>query len=473
MKSSSEACIIEFNDLNWIQPSNNYLLKKKSFLITTKSMDNLNSTRIRMYFTRAIQTNKQCSIFDSNQSDWNPNYCQTIKGYNYIECVCFHQSIYGLVTLIDPFYYGFNHVWFYISVVFVLIALLSAILTYFLCLNVYLFNSICFIQFLISISLTQLFYLLTVAISSCVISDEPDENNSACTVLSIFFHYFILSQFSWSFMCSFVYYTHFVKQKEFSFYFKSSILIIGWSIPTLIILIFYLITGLVYEYGLNLSASYVYTDLFDNNELCFIKNIWAFLLGLILPCITLIFFSLMQLKYLFENLTNFKSYNEMLMDLILCSIVILVNICAAIQIRFGYLWLFILFCVFDICLGIFVLINYTFKRHLLKRNQLNKLELLKKSQKNKNKTEEENSSQLSTSDSNKLAEIFKTSSSIETINSSLIAVNDESNDFEQLLDHHNYSLIINNNKQQLDQQDKEELETEIKEEFREDDFKIQ
>ena len=128
---------------------------------------------------------------------------------------------------------------------------------------------------------------------------------------------------------------------------------------------------------------------------------------------------------------------------------------------------------FDICLGIFILINYTFKRHLLKKNQLNKLELLKKSQKNKNKEEEENSSQYSTSDSNKLVEIFKTSSSIETINSSLIAVNDDSNYFEQLLDHHDYSLIINNNKQQLDQQDKEELETEIKEEFREDDFKIQ
>jgi len=154
------------------------------------------------------------------------------------------------------------------------------------------------------------------------------------------------------------------------------------------------------------------------------------------------------------------------MDFILWSLVVLVNICAAFQIRLGYYWLFILFCLFDICLGIFILLNFTFKHVLIEIIKSNKLEPLQKS------------SQFNTSDSNnsnnnnKLTEIFKTSSSIETINSSLIS----NNNYEQLLLDHNCSsaassIIISNN-HQLDQQDRDELEIEIKEEYRENDFPI-
>lgn len=471
-----------------------------------------------------MQTNRQCSIFDSGLKEWNTNYCQTRKGYNYIECQCFHQSLYGIISQIDPLYYGFDHTWFYISVGFYLLATSTAFLTYFLCLDLYSFSSFCLMQFFASSSFAHLLYLVTIAISSQVIVDEPDVNNSSCTILGIFFHYFILAQFTWIFICSLTYYLIFVRDVKNSFYLKFGLILLGWLGPLIIISIFYLITGLIYEYQLNYSAAFIYTDVFDNNEMCFIKNIWAYLGGVIFPCAVLVFFSLIFLLILFKHLPNWKASDdiyfgrlnlaEVRLNLGLFSLVFAVNIWAALQLRFGYLWLFIVFCVFDILVSMFIFVFYTFKRHILKLElfnriintsnhfsisnnlinhknttedstlNLNKNEDAEPKPSSSNTTTENNSS--TRSDLNRLINIFKTTSSADTINSNLSVlqksneneeddISRELNDLKLLLDASNLisrqedNLIskinkINYNDEKFDQE-KEELETEIKEEY--------
>ena len=350
-----------------------------------------------------------------------------------------------------------------------------------------------------------------------MIANEPDDDNSSCIILSLFFHYFILCQFTWIFVCSLTYYLIFVKNIKNSFCSKLGLVAIGWSLPIFIIGIFYLITSLLYEFQFNYSSAFIYSDLFDNKEICFIKNIWAYLGGLIMPSVLLVLISLCLFALIFKSLPNWKAFDdiylgrlnqtEIKMNLILWFLIFQLNLWAAIHLRYGSLWLFIIFCVFDFLLSIFVIIFYTFQRHILQlelfRSDLNlsvtqstlkiiKTEDLEPKSSNDDSTID-NSGSL-TSDLNRLVNIFKTTSSINTINSSLSVqqkqqennsikndeseddINKELNDLKLLL---KASQLIDSNREDDDannklkyDHDRDELETEIKEEYEDEKFEI-
>lgn len=149
------------------------ILKLNSKDLSSISDVLINPILIRMPFKKAVQTEKQCSVFNTDKSEWEYEICETKRAAEYIECKCYHRSIYALTRPLDSgFYYGFNYAWFYVSVSFKLFADLLTILTYFLCLTEYSYFSVSFIQFLFVNMLTHILYLITVGISPSILGEE-------------------------------------------------------------------------------------------------------------------------------------------------------------------------------------------------------------------------------------------------------------------------------------------------------------
>lgn len=392
--SCPDVCVVELISLNWLhnRSSYNVLLKKRAISITVNLNDAetsniisnsslaniaISTSRpviIQQLETRSIQTRRLCSILNTSNFDWNSNVCTTSSKLKYIECTCNHRSIYGIAYQ-NPTYYGYNYTGFFITTGCKILAMLFAILSYFICLNYFTFTSFCLMHLFMSIAATQFLYIITIAISSLIIVDEPDGNNASCVTLALFFHYFIITQFSWIFAVAFCFFKIIVKKSEITFKFKTIVLSIGWLSPILIICIFYFIAGLTYRYGYDYSAAFIYSDVVDNRQICFIKNIWTLVWGLIIPCLTFFIAALFIIALMFRQFKIWKNFDSIYKDcsnlkeiirlLILYSLIFVLNFWACLHIRLGFFWLFVLFCMFDFILSIYVTIAYTLSRHML------------------------------------------------------------------------------------------------------------
>ena len=333
---------------------------------------------IRMNFNKSVQSEKECYIFNTDSKQWQNNMCKTYRIENSIECKCSHQSIYALISQNKAFYYGFNFQMIYVSIMLKMLSLFFAVLTYFLFIaHLYTFFSLCLMQLMISTCLTQIFYLLTVSISPSIIAQEPYQNNASCSCLGAFFHYLILTQFTWIFISTVNYYFVLSKRTQLSPVYKVCTFFIGWLSPVLIVLVFYLITSLIYEYIYKYSGSFIYSDVFDNFDICFIKNLWAYLAGLILPSLALLVASSILFHFIFKDLKEWSMFDDIYLDhlnkreviyvLVFYGLIICINILGAFQIRYGYFWLYFLICFLDIFLAVYVFVVFTLMRHIARK----------------------------------------------------------------------------------------------------------
>jgi hypothetical protein len=363
--------IERFRDLN----SANFILKFR-FFIGKKS----------------LETNKKCSILHYNASSdrlaWNQSLCFSptpLFTHNdaYLECVCKHQSIYGLVNLNNEFYYGFSYDFYYVSVCFVLVSIFVTLLNYFICFKkLYTFFSFYFVQFLFAVFFSQIFYLVVIVASrshdllkqSAYFSNFP---NKACTFIGVLLHYFLVAQFFLIFYSIFNFYLVYVnrnKKTNWSMNKKIEhdifICFINWLSPVLLLFLFYLITGLVYEYVLNYSSYFIYTDVFENNEFCFIKNKWTYLGGLVLPCaficvlsayyvikIFKIYFKRKRNQILLPKLKNYD-LKEIGYVFIFYVLIVLLNAIMFIQMRYGYYWQYVLVCFLNFLISLYVFVIF-------------------------------------------------------------------------------------------------------------------
>lgn len=165
---------------------------------------------------------------------------------------------------------------------------------------------------------------------------------------------------------------------------KPIVILLGfsWLIPVMIIILFNLVASLLYKYVFNFSPSYIYSDVLENYDICFIKNIGSYLLGCCLPSFLLFAASLLILflialhiqrrliflrssiiQLLGQRLVNTVLHDtaENMLKFKLVSIngtlflgVFLVNLAAAIQIRSGHIGFFVLFCAFEFLYALLV-----------------------------------------------------------------------------------------------------------------------
>lgn len=175
---------------------------------------------VRMSLKFSIQTIKKCSIFNPKSQSWSSSKCQTRTNWTSLDCVCSHESIYGIYSNNGELYFGFEHEWFYAAIGFQLFMSLVAIVLFVYrlvrkpkhaTLSVF---SVCSIQVLASHMLATVMYLITVILSPILNVDESgivDASNSSCMVMAIVFHFTILLQFSSIFMNALLIYLILVK----------------------------------------------------------------------------------------------------------------------------------------------------------------------------------------------------------------------------------------------------------------------
>lgn len=152
----------------------------------------------------------------------------------------------------------------------------------------------------------------------------------------------------------------------------------------LIIFIFYLITGLLFEYQYNYSARFIYSDVLDNYAICFIKSLTAYLLGCVGPALLMFLIGMWLLFVLIKENTKWNvpraksiysgrsNKKEIYWQSGLYLLVFLVNFIAALQIRYGYLWLFILFCILEFIIAFYLIFFYVLARHISKLFEYNR-----------------------------------------------------------------------------------------------------
>jgi hypothetical protein len=335
------------------------------------------SMLVRMLIPRRIQTDKLCSLYDERTLDWDTSLCKTNSMHsNYVECQCAHNSIYGLASskIVSSTYFGYDYGWFYTCISIKLFGSLAAILTYFFIYKKYTFASISLMNLIASNALTQLLYLLVVAISPSINVIEPYGNNCSCIILSLLFHYFILTQFILIFAIFFSFYMKIANIFAKSYLKNLNLILAAWLLPILIISLFYLIAGILYEYAANYSAAYIYSDIFDNKQICFIKSVISFLLGLILPSLIFLAIALALLVELYRSISKWRNTSSIYLSRIdatemkwllgLVSLILAVNVFMFIHIRIAQVWSFVLFCLFDIALGLYNFFVYAVGRHI-------------------------------------------------------------------------------------------------------------
>lgn len=169
----------------------------------------------------------------------------------------------------------------------------------------------------------------------------------------------------------------------------------------MVIIIFNLVASLVYKYVFNYSPSFIYSDVLENYDICFIKNLVSYLVGCCLPAVVLFLLSLFILSMialfirgrliimrssvaymlgqkLVSKIIHDTAELGLKMKLIymnggLFSAVFIVNLIVAIQIRSGDIPLFVLFCASEFIYGIVAIIFMTFNfmfEHSFKKNEL-------------------------------------------------------------------------------------------------------
>lgn len=184
---------------------------------------------------------------------------------------------------------------------------------------------------------------------------------------------------------------------------KPIVILLGfsWLIPILIIILFNLVASLVYKYVFNYSPSFIYSDVLENYDICFIKNLGAYLIGCCLPSVLLFFSSVLILisiavfirRRLFilrssivqllgqqttVNIIHDTAEFSLKMKLIIINgslfvAVFIVNIIAAIHIRSGHISLFILFCLGQFIFALVVIVYMGF--YFMFENSFNKNEM--------------------------------------------------------------------------------------------------
>lgn len=176
--------------------------------------------RIRMPLKFSIQTIKKCSILEPINLEWSNTRCQTRTNWSSLDCMCAHQSIYGIYSKNDLSYYGFQHDWFYASTAIHLFASFVALSLFIYHLirkpkhDTFSVFLVCSIQVIGSNVLAVVMYLITVLLSPLLNVDESgivDASNSSCMVMAIVFHFVIVLQFSSMFMNAFLFYLILVK----------------------------------------------------------------------------------------------------------------------------------------------------------------------------------------------------------------------------------------------------------------------
>ncbi|KAM9743556.1 adhesion G-protein coupled receptor V1 isoform 2-T3 [Menidia menidia] len=304
-----------------------------------------------------------CLLWNLTTGSWSSDsqYCRVVKeSGNYVECACSHLSIYAahaeFVMLAS-----YNEA-FYTSGFICISGFALAIISHVLCSRFPMFAAKLLTHMMVGCLGTQICFLVS-AFRGRMFSED------SCATLALFSHYFHLSQFFWMLIQAVNFWQVLVMNDEHTERRYLLYVLLGWGLPALVIIV--LVVVLLGGFGWTIHAVYGLVQ----GDVCFIPNIYAALSTAVLVPLICLVAVLVVFIHAYQVTEQWKAYDdiyrgrtnstEVPLVLYLFLLISLVWLWAGLHMGYRYLWMLILYVIFNCLLGL-----YVFAVYFIMHNQL-------------------------------------------------------------------------------------------------------
>ncbi|XP_071260291.1 adhesion G-protein coupled receptor V1-like isoform X2 [Salvelinus alpinus] len=304
-----------------------------------------------------------CLLWSQAVESWlsDGQFCRVVDDSgNYVECACSHLSVYTAHAQMASLA-SYNEA-FYASGFICISAFVLAIVSHLLCSRFPMFAAKLLTHMMVGCLGTQICFLVS-AFRGRVYSED------SCAVLGLFSHYFLLSQFCWMLLQAVNFWQVLVMNDEQTERRYLVYFLLGWGLPALVIII--LVIVLLGGFGWTIHSVYGLV----HGDVCFIPNIYAALCTAALVPLICLVGVLVVFIHAYQVTQQWKAYDdvyrgrtnssEVPMVLYLFALVSLVLLWAGLHMGYRYLWMLILYVIFNLLLGL-----YVFAVYFLMHNQL-------------------------------------------------------------------------------------------------------
>ncbi|KAK3601207.1 hypothetical protein CHS0354_004407 [Potamilus streckersoni] len=157
--------------------------------------------------------------------------------------------------------------------------------------------------------------------------------------------------------------------------------LLGWGLPGVILAAFYVVTYNVYKYIYSMPYDFVYGDVNNNGDICFITNPYAALGGIIVPVLLLLVVVGVVFVKAFQVLAQWQAYDDIFRGrynihevrilLLFWAVIVLTWLWGGLHLAYGQLWMLIMFFIFNTVMGLMALILYAVLRNPCVYQRLN------------------------------------------------------------------------------------------------------
>ncbi|KAM4746526.1 adhesion G-protein coupled receptor V1 isoform 2-T2 [Anableps anableps] len=297
-----------------------------------------------------------CLLWNQTTASWSSDgqYCRVVKeSGSYVECACSHLSIYAAHAEFAALA-SYNEA-FFASGFICISGFALAIISHVLCSRSPMFAAKLLTHMLVGCLGTQICFLVSAF-------RGPIFSYDSCATLALFCHYFHLSQFFWMLIQAVNFWQVLVMNDEHTERRYLLYFLLGWGLPALVIII--LVIVLLGGFGWTIHAVYGLV----HGDVCFIPNIYAALsTAVLVPLICLVAVMVIFI-HAYQVTEQWKAYDdiyrgrtnstEVPLVLYLFLLISLVWLWAGLHMGYRYLWLLILYVIFNCLLGLYVFAVY-------------------------------------------------------------------------------------------------------------------
>ncbi|XP_044225055.1 adhesion G-protein coupled receptor V1 isoform X2 [Thunnus albacares] len=297
-----------------------------------------------------------CLLWNQTTASWSSDgqYCRVVKeSGNYVECACSHLSIYTAYAEFTTLA-SYNEA-FYASGFICISGFALAIISHVLCSRFPMFAAKLLTHMMVSCLGTQICFLVS-AFRGRMFSED------SCAALALFSHYFHLSQFFWMLIQAVNFWQVLVMNDEHTERRYLLYFLLGWGLPALVIII--LVIVLLGGFGWTIHTVYGLVQ----GDVCFIPNIYAALCTAVLVPLICLVAVLVVFIHAYQVTQQWKAYDdiyrgrtnstEVPLVLYLFLLISLVWLWAGLHMGYRYLWMLILYVIFNCLLGLYVFAVY-------------------------------------------------------------------------------------------------------------------
>lgn len=148
---------------------------------------------------------------------------------------------------------------------------------------------------------------------------------------------------------------------------------LGWGLPLGIVAVFYVVTFILYKYQYGMPVDFIYGDVNNNGQMCFITNSYSALGGVIAPVLLILLFVAVVFVKAFQVTPQWQAYddiyrgryniNEIRTLLCFWFVITVTWLWGGLHLAYGQLWMLVMFCIFNIIQALLVIVLYTVLRN--------------------------------------------------------------------------------------------------------------